>query len=36
MFMNPSQAMEFGLIDKILEHPPKPGSSAEANSEEEK
>merc|ERR1712087_896364 len=35
-FMNPTQAMEFGLIDKILEHPPKPGSSAEVNSEEEK
>lgn len=27
-FMNPTQAKEFGLIDKILEHPPKPGSSA--------
>ena len=35
-FMNPTQAMEFGLIDKILEHPPKPGSTAETNSEEEK
>lgn len=28
-FMNPVQAKEFGLIDKILEHPPKPGSDAE-------
>merc|ERR1719151_383279 len=28
-FMNPAQAMEFGLIDKILEHPPKGGSEAE-------
>merc|ERR1719167_1039652 len=28
-FMNPTQAMEFGLIDKILEHPPKAGSSKE-------
>merc|ERR1712059_243344 len=25
-FMNPQQALDFGLIDKILEHPPKPGS----------
>merc|ERR1719412_1535081 len=25
-FMSPSQALEFGIIDKILEHPPKPGS----------
>merc|ERR1711973_1062263 len=24
-FMNPQQALEFGLIDKILEHPPKGG-----------
>ena len=22
-FMSPAQAKEFGLIDKILEHPPK-------------
>ena len=29
-FMNPGQALEFGLIDKILEHPPKPGSEARA------
>ena len=35
-FMNPTQALEFGLIDKILEHPPKPGSSAEAQNEENK
>merc|ERR1719507_2938802 len=27
--MNPQQAMEFGLIDKVLEHPPKPNSQAE-------
>lgn len=25
-FMDPKQALEFGLIDKILEHPPKPSS----------
>jgi len=25
-FMNPQQAKEFGLIDKILEHPPKGGA----------
>merc|ERR1712079_69275 len=35
-FMDPTQALEFGLIDKILEHPPKPGSSAEAQNEETK
>merc|ERR1719342_473144 len=35
-FMNPQQALEFGLIDKILEHPPKPGSSAETQNEEAK
>ena len=34
--MDPSQAMEFGLIDKILEHPPKPGNTAQTKSEEEK
>jgi len=28
-FMNPQQAKEFGLIDKVLEHPPKPNSEAE-------
>merc|ERR1719342_570977 len=33
-FMNPTQALEFGLIDKILEHPPKPGSSAENQSDD--
>ena len=32
--MNPTQAMEFGLIDSVLEHPPKPGSSAETSNEE--
>merc|ERR1712112_323574 len=32
-FMNPEQALDFGLIDKILEHPPKPSSTA---AEEEK
>ena len=32
-FMDPSEALEFGLIDKILEHPPKPGSSADASEE---
>jgi ATP-dependent Clp protease protease subunit len=24
-FMNPQQAVEFGLIDTVLEHPPKAG-----------
>jgi ATP-dependent Clp protease, protease subunit len=24
-FMSPEEALEFGLIDKILEHPPKVG-----------
>jgi ATP-dependent protease ClpP protease subunit len=24
-FMSPEEALEFGLIDKILEHPPKLG-----------
>merc|ERR1712106_199991 len=33
-FMDPIQAKEFGLIDKILEHPPKPGSEAERKEEE--
>jgi len=28
-FMNPQQAMEFGLIDNVLEHPPKAGSGAD-------
>jgi len=28
-FMNPHAAKEFGLIDKILEHPPKAGSEPE-------
>merc|ERR1719244_1803368 len=28
-FMNPWAARDFGLIDKILEHPPKPGSESE-------
>jgi len=32
-FMNPTQALEFGLIDKVLEHPPKFGSTAEATEE---
>merc|ERR1711988_1340656 len=32
-FMSPTQAMEFGLIDSVLEHPPKPGSSAETSNE---
>ena len=28
-FMDPSEALEFGIIDKILEHPPKAGSTSE-------
>ena len=34
-WMNPTQALEFGLIDKILEHPPKAGSTAEAVEEKD-
>jgi len=30
-FMNPQQALEFGLIDKILEHPPKAGVEEQEN-----
>ena len=25
-FMSPKEAMEFGLVDRILEHPPRQGS----------
>ena len=32
-FMSPFEAKEFGLVDKILEHPPKPGN--EDSKEEE-
>lgn len=28
-FMNPSDAKEFGIIDKILNHPPKHGEKLE-------
>ena len=28
-FMSPSEALDFGLVDKILEHPPKPGEGPE-------
>ena len=28
-FMSPQQALEFGLIDKVLEHPPKAGAEAD-------
>ncbi|XP_046387839.1 ATP-dependent Clp protease proteolytic subunit, mitochondrial [Ischnura elegans] len=28
-FMSPADAKEFGLIDKILDHPPKPGETVE-------
>jgi len=31
-FMNPEAAKQFGLIDKILEHPPKAGNEAEPES----
>ena len=24
-FMSPKEAMEFGLVDRILEHPPRQG-----------
>ncbi|XP_074641531.1 ATP-dependent Clp protease proteolytic subunit, mitochondrial-like [Tubulanus polymorphus] len=30
-FMNPIEAKEFGLIDKVLEHPPSPGRQEENN-----
>merc|ERR1719244_473998 len=30
-FMSPEQALEFGLIDKISEHPPKPSNKEEEN-----
>merc|ERR1719445_2681198 len=33
-FMNPEAAKQFGLIDTILEHPPKPGSEAGERKEE--
>ena len=26
-FMSPAEALEFGLVDKILEHPPKHGEN---------
>ena len=28
-FMDPVEAVEFGIIDKVLEHPPKAGMSPE-------
>ncbi|XP_070564284.1 ATP-dependent Clp protease proteolytic subunit, mitochondrial-like [Ptychodera flava] len=31
-FMNPQEALEFGLIDKVLEHPPMPGETEESAS----
>lgn len=31
-FMNPSDAKDFGIIDKILNHPPKHGDRVEDNS----
>jgi len=34
-FMDPTQAKEFGLIDTILEHPPKPGSEAAEKKEDQ-
>jgi ATP-dependent Clp protease protease subunit len=33
-FMSPEEALEFGLIDKILEHPPKLGHDDEKKKEE--
>lgn len=35
-FMSPQEAKNFGIIDKILEQPPKPGSEEEGNPTEEK
>ena len=29
-FMSPQEALEFGLIDDILQHPPKPGMDEHA------
>ena len=34
-FMSPHEAKEFGLIDKILEHPPKSGGADAATSQNE-
>ena len=30
-FMSPVEAMSFGLVDKVLEHPPLPGKEEEAS-----
>jgi len=32
-FMSPSEAKEFGIIDKVLEHPPSPSSDESTSSE---
>ena len=30
-FMSPEEAKEFGIIDKVLEHPPLPGENNKVN-----
>ena len=30
-FMEPSEAKEFGIIDEVLVHPPKPGVEPDKN-----
>ena len=32
-FMSPQEALEFGLIDQVLEHPPLPEDNGTAKSE---
>jgi len=34
-FMSPQEALEFGLIDDILQHPPKPGMDEPSNNNSE-
>ena len=33
-FMDPKEALQFGLIDKILEHPPKVGEPNQKENQE--